>query len=135
MNSDRIKNISESQTVKISAKAITMRKAGIDIINLSVGEPDFPTPQNVKDAAKKAIDNNQTKYTVNKGIVELRQAIAHKLKEERLPLADVLISPDLRGMPLMSSKDNEKMFKAGIKAAQEAMPEIRKILIQKGIIK
>ncbi|MFC2088345.1 pyridoxal phosphate-dependent aminotransferase [Calditrichota bacterium] len=82
MNSDRIKNISESQTVKISAKAITMRKAGIDVINLSVGEPDFPTPQNVKDAAKKAIDNNYTKYTVNKGIIELRQAIAHKLKEE-----------------------------------------------------
>jgi len=82
LNSDRIKNISESQTVKISAKAITMRKAGIDIINLSVGEPDFPTPQNIKEAAKKAIDENKTKYTVNKGIVELRQAIAHKLKEE-----------------------------------------------------
>ncbi|MCK5032059.1 MAG: pyridoxal phosphate-dependent aminotransferase [Calditrichia bacterium] len=82
MNSDRIKNISESQTVKISAKAITMRKSGIDVINLSVGEPDFPTPQNVKDAGKKAIDNNLTKYTVNKGIIELRQAIAHKLKEE-----------------------------------------------------
>jgi len=82
LNSDRIKNISESQTVKISAKAITMRKAGVDIINLSVGEPDFPTPQNVKEAAKKAIDENQTRYTVNKGIVELRQAIAHKLKEE-----------------------------------------------------
>lgn len=82
MNSDRIKNISESQTGKISAKAITMRKAGIDVINLSVGEPDFPTPENIKEAAKKAIDNNLTKYTVNKGVVELRQAIAHKLKEE-----------------------------------------------------
>jgi aspartate/methionine/tyrosine aminotransferase len=95
LNSDRIKNISESQTVKIFAKAITMRKAGIDVINLSVGEPDFPTPQNVKDAAKKAIDNNQTKYTVNNGIVELRQAIAHKLKEENnldYDFKDIIVS-------------------------------------------
>ncbi len=60
---------------------------------------------------------------------------ARKLKEERLPLADVLISPDLRGMPLMSSKDNDKMFQAGIRAAEDAMPRIREILIKKGIIK
>jgi NTE family protein len=72
----------------------------------------------------------------NKKHVVLRaySVAAHKLKEERLPLADILISPDLKGMPLMSSKDNEKMFNAGIKAATDALPAIRKILIEKGII-
>ena len=72
----------------------------------------------------------------NKKHVVLRaySVAAHKLKEERLPLADVLISPDLAGMPLMSSKDNDKMFQAGIKAATDALPVIRKILIEKGII-
>ncbi|MFC2101452.1 patatin-like phospholipase family protein [Bacteroidota bacterium] len=73
----------------------------------------------------------------NKRQVLLRAytAAAHKLKEERLPLADILIEPDLTGMPLMSSKDNEKMFNAGKKAAKDALPAIRKILIEKGIIK
>ncbi len=93
--SDRIRNISESQTVKISAKAISMKKAGIDLINLSVGEPDFPTPQNIKDAGKNAIDNNFTKYTINKGVVELRQAISKKLKEENnldCDINDIIVS-------------------------------------------
>lgn len=58
---------------------------------------------------------------------------SHILKEDDIQLADVLISPDLTGFPLMSSKDNENMFDAGVKAAKEAMPAIRKILIEKGI--
>ncbi len=57
-----------------------MLAQGIDVINLSVGEPDFPTPDNIKEAAKRAIDNNFTRYTLNNGTVELRTAIADKLK-------------------------------------------------------
>ncbi len=68
-------------------------------------------------------------------IVRAYSVASHKLKEERLPLADILISPDLKGMPLMSSKDNDKMFQAGIKAAKEALQTIRKTLMEKGIIK
>lgn len=60
---------------------------------------------------------------------------SHILKEDDIHLADVLISPDLTGMPLMSSKENMKMFEAGIKAAQDAMPRIREILVEKGIIR
>ncbi|MFH1160940.1 MAG: patatin-like phospholipase family protein [bacterium] len=60
---------------------------------------------------------------------------SHVLKEEDISFADVLISPDLRGMPLLSSKDNEQMLEAGITAAKKAIPEIRKLLIDKGIIK
>lgn len=68
-------------------------------------------------------------------MVRAYSVASHKLKHERLPLADIVISPDLRGMPLMSSKDNDKMFQAGIKSAKEALPEMRKILSEKGIIR
>jgi aspartate/methionine/tyrosine aminotransferase len=74
--------ISESPTMKVSALAKKMKADGEKVINLSVGEPDFPTPENIKQAAKKAIDENQTKYTLNVGTVELRKAIAAKLKKD-----------------------------------------------------
>jgi aspartate aminotransferase len=90
MLSLRAKKISLSPTLKISAKAKAMKSAGVDVIDLSVGEPDFPTPSNIKEAAKKAIDDNFTKYTANNGILSLRQAIAKKLKEEN----GVEYSPD-----------------------------------------
>ncbi len=60
---------------------------------------------------------------------------ARQLRDHNLRYADIIISPDLKGMPLMSAKENNQMFEAGVKAAKEAIPEIRKILIQKGIIK
>ena len=68
--------------MKIAAEAKQMQARGENVIDLSVGEPDFPTPQNVKDAAKRAIDNNQTHYTLNNGTVELRTAISQKLKRD-----------------------------------------------------
>ena len=80
MYAERIKGINESPTAKIFAKAVQMKRENLPIIDLSIGEPDFPTPDKVKEAAKKAINNNFTKYTVNSGIIELRQAIARKLK-------------------------------------------------------
>lgn len=80
MISEVVSGIAESPTMKVSALAKKMKSEGINVINLSVGEPDFPTPQNVKAAAKKAIDDNQTRYTINAGTVELRKAITEKLK-------------------------------------------------------
>lgn len=80
--SSRINKVSASQTMKISAKAIELRSEGKDVINLSVGEPDFTTPANIKKAAIDAINRGETKYTVNAGIKELRQAISDKLKRE-----------------------------------------------------
>ncbi len=120
MIANRIKNISESKTVKISAKAISMRNAGIDVVNLSVGEPDFPTPQNIKDAGKKAIDNNITKYTINQGVVELRQAISKKLKEENnidCNINDIIVSKGAKQsifMVMLSivNKDDEVIIPA-----------------------
>lgn len=82
MTAERINLITTSPTLKVAAKANALKAQGIDIVDLSVGEPDFPTPQNIKDAGKKAIDENFTKYTANEGILPLRQAIAHRLMEE-----------------------------------------------------
>src|SRR5512136_782143 len=82
MISEKVQRIGASPTLKISAKAKSMKSEGIDVIDLSVGEPDFPTPDNIKQAAKKAIDDNFTKYTANDGILPLRKAICKKLKEE-----------------------------------------------------
>ncbi len=82
MLADRINKLNISPTMKIAAKAIAMKAEGHDIIDFSVGEPDLPTPDHIKDAARKALDLNYTKYTMNAGSAELRKAIAKKLKEE-----------------------------------------------------
>jgi aspartate aminotransferase len=68
--------------MKIAQAAKELKSTGEDIIDFSVGEPDFPTPQNIKDAAVKALQNDFTKYTINAGTIELRNAIARKLKIE-----------------------------------------------------
>ncbi len=82
MISEKVQRIGASPTLKISAKAKAMKAEGIDVIDLSVGEPDFPTPENIKEAGIKAIRDNFTKYTVSDGILSLRQAIAKRLKED-----------------------------------------------------
>jgi len=80
--SERVNKIHVSPTMQVAAEAKKMKAEGIDVIDLSVGEPDFPTPHNIKEAAKKAIDENQTRYTINAGTIELRKAIAQKLKRD-----------------------------------------------------
>ena len=80
--SKRVSKIGLSPTMKVAAEAKEMQMRGEDVIDLTVGEPDFPTPQNIKDAAVRAINNNFTKYTNNVGIIELREAIADKLKND-----------------------------------------------------
>lgn len=76
---DRIK---PSPTITISAKAAELKSAGRDVIALSAGEPDFDTPNNIKNAAKAAIDAGHTKYTAPDGILELKQAICDKFKRD-----------------------------------------------------
>lgn len=80
--SKRISRINLSPTMKVAQAAKEMLATGEDIIDLSVGELDYPTPPNVKEAAKQAIDNNFTKYTINAGMLELREAIVQKLQKE-----------------------------------------------------
>ncbi|HZX11261.1 MAG TPA: pyridoxal phosphate-dependent aminotransferase [Acidobacteriota bacterium] len=80
--SEKANQIGESPTFKVNAKAKAMKAQGIDVIDLSVGEPDFPTPENIKKAAVKAIEENFTKYTQIDGIPSLKQAIIEKLKKD-----------------------------------------------------
>jgi aspartate aminotransferase len=80
--SDRINALSESQTIAMARKSREMIAQGIDIISLSLGEPDFPTPEPIKEAAKAAIDANFSYYTHVSGYLELRQSIANKLKRD-----------------------------------------------------
>lgn len=75
---DRVQRIKPSPTLAISAKAQALKAAGQDIINLSVGEPDFDTPQHIKDAAIKAIHDGYTKYTAVDGNASLKNAIINK---------------------------------------------------------
>lgn len=82
MLSRRIQNMNPSVTVELTAKVTDLRRQGIDIISFNVGEPDFNTPSNINEAAKKAIDEGFTKYTAVPGIVDLREAICQKLKED-----------------------------------------------------
>lgn len=80
--SDRINALAESQTLEMAKKARELKAKGIDVISLNLGEPDFQTPQHIKDAAKKAIDAGYSFYTPVAGIAELRKAIAEKLQKE-----------------------------------------------------
>ena len=80
--SDRIKSLSVSQTLAMAQKSRELKAKGLDIISLSLGEPDFNTPDYIKEAAKKAIDENYTKYPPVPGYNDLRDAISRKFREE-----------------------------------------------------
>lgn len=82
MISERARNVAPSETLAISAKAKELKKFGFNVINLSVGEPDFDPPEHVKGAIIKALKEGKTKYTDASGIIELREAISEKLKNE-----------------------------------------------------
>ncbi|MBS7282892.1 pyridoxal phosphate-dependent aminotransferase [Prevotellaceae bacterium LCP21S3_C11] len=80
--SDRLNRLAPSATLAMSQKSSEMKAQGIDVINMSVGEPDFNTPENIKEAAKKAIDDNFSRYSPVPGYPDLRKAIVAKLKNE-----------------------------------------------------
>lgn len=82
MISQRIQNMSPSATLAMSQKSAELKAAGVDVINLSVGEPDFDTPDFIKEAAKKAIDENFSRYSPVPGYLSLRKAVCDKLERE-----------------------------------------------------
>jgi aspartate aminotransferase len=94
--SERVRRVGMSATLAVSDRAKKLRAEGVDVLNFSVGEPDHPTPEGVKEAGKKAIDANLTKYTASAGVIELRAAIANKLgRDNGLEYApeQILVSP------------------------------------------
>ncbi|HEY9166422.1 MAG TPA: pyridoxal phosphate-dependent aminotransferase [Candidatus Kryptonia bacterium] len=93
--SRKIDRIEESQTIAITSLAKKLRAEGKNVISLSAGEPDFPTPENIKQAAIKAINDNFTKYTQNEGTPELRKAVAERFRSENnieVNASNILIS-------------------------------------------
>jgi len=82
MLTERIGRISPSATLAMTAKAAELRAAGKPVINLSVGEPDFPTPENIRLAGKRAIDEGHTRYTPGGGTLELKKAVVEKLSRD-----------------------------------------------------
>jgi aspartate aminotransferase len=80
--SQQTTTLKPSSTVAVNARALELKRQGVNVISMAAGEPDFDTPQHVKDAAKAAIDAGKTKYTSVEGIPELREAIAAKFKRE-----------------------------------------------------
>ena len=79
---DRVGRVEPSATLAISNKASALEAEGVDVVDLSVGEPDFDTPQNIKESAERAMEAGKTGYTPSPGIPELREAIAEKLQTE-----------------------------------------------------
>ena len=82
---ERISLISESSTMKVAADADRLRREGDDVVDFGAGEPDFPTPENIKRAAIDAINKNFTKYTQSGGTEELKQAICDSHKPTTAP--------------------------------------------------
>ncbi|UCH10348.1 MAG: pyridoxal phosphate-dependent aminotransferase [Fidelibacterota bacterium] len=92
---DRVSRIEGSVALAITTRASELRRAGVDIINLSVGEPDFPTPDHIIAAAKQAMDDGYTRYTPGAGLPELREAVTVKLLRDnhiRLVPEQVIVS-------------------------------------------
>ncbi|MCX7698014.1 MAG: pyridoxal phosphate-dependent aminotransferase [Candidatus Goldbacteria bacterium] len=95
MISERLKKVAPSITLAIDAKAKQMKKDGIDIIGFGAGEPDFNTPENIKEAGIKAIKDNQTRYTPASGMIELKTAVVEKFKKDNnldYKPSDIIIS-------------------------------------------
>ncbi|MDD2476710.1 MAG: pyridoxal phosphate-dependent aminotransferase, partial [Dysgonamonadaceae bacterium] len=88
--SNRLMSLSESETIVMSQKSAELKAQGVDVINLSVGEPNFATPDHIKEAAKHAIDDNFSFYSPVTGFPDLRKAICEKLKKEN----SLTYSPD-----------------------------------------
>jgi len=112
--SRRARGVGSSPTLAISALAAELRAAGKDVLDFSAGQPDFDTPDNVKQAGRDAIDANRTRYTANAGLPELRRAIAQQLDQRRglsYPPERILVSPGAKAslyfacMALLDAED------------------------------
>ena len=116
--SDRLALLSPSETLAMSQKSNELKAQGFDVINLSVGEPDFNTPDHIKEAAKQAVDNNFSFYSPVPGFPGLRNAICAKLKAEngldykpeQIVCSDVLNNQSVMSFYRLSVKVTKSLF-------------------------
>ena len=146
--SDRLNSLSPSATLAMSQKSAELKAQGVDVINLSVGEPDFNTPDHIKEAAKKAIDDNFSRYSPVPGYPALRNAIVEKLKKEngleytaaQISCANgakqsvcnavlVLVNPGDEGTPVIVTAGIEQDFKITPAQLEAAITPKTKALI------
>ena len=100
---ERVQRVKPSFTLEMTSRAEELRAQGIDVMNFSAGQPDFNTPENIRNAAKAALDRGQTKYTAGSGTIELREAVCTKLKREN----QLDISPD---QVLISNGEKQSLY-------------------------
>jgi len=96
MLAKRLSRIEESATIRMSHIAQQLQDEGEDVLNFSLGEPDFKTPEHISEAARQALDLEYTHYTSSAGIVELREAIAKKIRDENkvdASMENVIVTP------------------------------------------
>jgi len=103
--SDRVKRVKPSFTLEMTSRAAELRAKGVDVINFSVGEPDFNTPDHIIRAGKEAMDNGFTKYTAGSGMIELREAICEKLERDN----ELYYDPN---QVLVSNGEKQSLFTA-----------------------
>ena len=103
--SDRVNKVKPSFTLEMTSRAAELRSKGVDVINLSVGEPDFNTPEHIIQAGKDAMDEGFTKYTAGSGMLELREAICEKLLRDN----SLKFSPD---QVLVSNGEKQSLYNA-----------------------
>ena len=102
---ERVQRVKPSFTLEMTSRAAELRAQGVDVINFSAGQPDFNTPENIREAAKTAMDNGETKYTAGSGTIELRQAVCAKLKREN----QLEVSPE---RVLISNGEKQSLYLA-----------------------
>lgn len=102
---DRVQRVKPSFTLEMTSRAAELLAQGVDVINFSAGQPDFNTPENIRNAAKMAMDKGQTKYTAGSGTLELREAVCTKLKREN----QLEVSPN---QVLISNGEKQSLYLA-----------------------
>jgi aspartate aminotransferase len=108
--SSLLHRFSEPETLRMAKLGRELRAKGMDIVDLSLGEPDFDTPQHIKDAAKKAIDDNWSHYTPVAGYLDLREAVCHKfLRDNQL----IVQAGKYCGVNRSQAKPGQCYFKPG----------------------
>ena len=100
---NRVHRVKPSFTLEMTSRAAELRSQGVDVINFSAGQPDFNTPENIRNAAKTAMDKGQTKYTAGAGTIELREAVCEKVKREN----SLHISPN---QVLISNGEKQSLY-------------------------
>ena len=131
--SKKITNMKESATLAMARKSREMRESGKEIINLSLGEPDFNTPSFIKEAAKKAIDENYSKYTPVAGYKELLETISQKFRSGLATIKNCEVyGNESMIVPLVSDIQQLELFQERLSLLQINVPLIRYPTVPKG---